>query len=759
MSVRCSLLLTLLLSLVVTAASFGSPARGARESIHEPICVDGNLTDLITAIGGNLGAANGGFDLPDVLQEGYTGKCAYENGFDASHYYLFFDFKNPDGTIASQTTLYAGWETAGVIGDVDGDGDPDNIGGPGSNPCALNDDGGPNVPAAPVCSGTPGSQHGIGNGESYTIEFDFGCDRTTDARIVVRQNSVQRVIPSLVDLSAQSAFGIDRTSGGHHLELRVDNLESVFADIPGASLCNARVTLTANSEQDGLGEDRSSVVELSVPPSLRIFKSPVSQGACPGSSVEFTIVVGNDGLCDLGTITVNDILETGLTFVSSVPPPTTSDPQHPQWVFPSLARADSETIVLQALLDEACTGDSLHNHVTVNAVNNVPPGCTGAAGASIDAFAAVACHHPSCSISGPETPACSSIDNIYAVSSPDAGATFLWEITGDGTIVGSKTGTEVHVTAGAGGSFNLRVRVIAAACTSYCDSTFDIGPCAAGICRITGGGCLNETGGKQNHKQNSFGGNVSPAHTGGGPTGNEWEHVIREGNTIAFNFHSHDAHITSCTVVPPGPCSPPAENTRADFEGTGKYSLGAGSREIDANFTAYIIDHGEGKCGGPDFYAITVREGLVQGEGRVVFSISGESDCGNLQIHETPARIFGAQTVEPVEITKKAEAAGMALGDPGVAQFGRAVPNPFSSTMSFSYRVPAGGGQEVEIGTYDMAGRLVRTLASGFQTPGSYTVQWDGRNEAGTRMTPGVYFLHARVAGARQVTRLIYLKP
>ena len=59
---------------------------------------------------------------------------------------------------------------------------------------------------------------------------------------------------------------------------------------------------------------------------------------------------------------------------------------------------------------------------------------------------------------------------------------------------------------------------------------------------------------------------------------------------------------------------------------------------------------------------------------------------------------------------------------------------------------------------YDMAGRRVRSLASGAQSPGQYTVQWDGRSDLGVQMAPGAYFLRARVAGAQQVTRVIYLK-
>jgi len=277
-----------------------------------------------------------------------------------------------------------------------------------------------------------------------------------------------------------------------------------------------------------------------------------------------------------------------------------------------------------------------------------------------------------------------------------------------------------------------------------------------GLCRITGGGCLNEKGPRQSHKDHTFGGNVSPAHDGGGPTGNEWEHVVRDGREITFNFHSHDAHITDCSPVPPGPCSPQANNTRADFEGTGTYSLGAGSRTEDANFTAYIIDHKEGACNKnvSDVYSITVRKGLVQGQGDVVFTVTGDIDCGNLQIHETPASILGGGVSAQQGSDPEAARTGANVD---VALLNRAIPNPFSGSMSYSYRI-SGGGQSVSIGVYDMAGRLVRTLASGFQGNGQYTVRWDSHDEHGAQMPQGVYFVRSRVADTANVTRVVLLR-
>ena len=281
--------------------------------------------------------------------------------------------------------------------------------------------------------------------------------------------------------------------------------------------------------------------------------------------------------------------------------------------------------------------------------------------------------------------------------------------------------------------------------------TTPINPCLApGLCRLTGGGCMNDDPdtGRRGHKQNTFGGNSSPFHEGGGPTGNSWEHVLRDGRDILFNWHSWDAHVIQCTVVPPGPCSPKAENTRADFVGTGLYSIGSGGREEEGNMVAYIIDHKEGNCNKDtrDEYYITVREGTVIGQGDIVFESGGFIDCGNLQIHETPARLFGSGIALP----------GSEAGSTGVTLLNRAYPNPFSGTTNFAYKV-AEGGSSVEVGIYNVAGRLVKTLASGSQPAGTYTVTWNGSDDSGVRMAPGVYFLKSKVGGEQVVNRLIYV--
>jgi hypothetical protein len=68
-------------------------------------------------------------------------------------------------------------------------------------------------------------------------------------------------------------------------------------------------------------------------------------------------------------------------------------------------------------------------------------------------------------------------------------------------------------------------------------------------------------------------------------------------------------------------------------------------------------------------------------------------------------------------------------------------PNPFTPEARITYVVPGGSkASPVRLQVYDPLGRLVRTLVDGYRQPGEYTVAWDGRDEYGHNVAPGVYF-------------------
>ncbi|HEX7880508.1 MAG TPA: FlgD immunoglobulin-like domain containing protein, partial [Candidatus Eisenbacteria bacterium] len=72
-------------------------------------------------------------------------------------------------------------------------------------------------------------------------------------------------------------------------------------------------------------------------------------------------------------------------------------------------------------------------------------------------------------------------------------------------------------------------------------------------------------------------------------------------------------------------------------------------------------------------------------------------------------------------------------------------PNPVRASASFRYTIgtdgAAGGMVPVSLTLHDVQGRVVRHLASADAQPaGDYEVSWDGRDDAGRRLSSGVYY-------------------
>jgi flagellar hook assembly protein FlgD len=62
----------------------------------------------------------------------------------------------------------------------------------------------------------------------------------------------------------------------------------------------------------------------------------------------------------------------------------------------------------------------------------------------------------------------------------------------------------------------------------------------------------------------------------------------------------------------------------------------------------------------------------------------------------------------------------------------------------------------VHLSIYDLRGRMVTTLSSGYRAAGTYQVSWSGRNHRGERMPSGLYLARLQV-GDQHLTRKILL--
>ncbi|MBM2841390.1 MAG: Por secretion system C-terminal sorting protein [Bacteroidetes bacterium] len=84
---------------------------------------------------------------------------------------------------------------------------------------------------------------------------------------------------------------------------------------------------------------------------------------------------------------------------------------------------------------------------------------------------------------------------------------------------------------------------------------------------------------------------------------------------------------------------------------------------------------------------------------------------------------------------------------PEVYSLSQNYPNPFNPTTVIRFALPQ--ASEVTLNVYDLLGRRVTTLVDGEQSAGYHSVEWNGTNSSGNKISSGVYFyrIEARSGG------------
>ena len=85
-----------------------------------------------------------------------------------------------------------------------------------------------------------------------------------------------------------------------------------------------------------------------------------------------------------------------------------------------------------------------------------------------------------------------------------------------------------------------------------------------------------------------------------------------------------------------------------------------------------------------------------------------------------------------------------------------AAPNPFNPQTKVYMSLKSAGTATARI--YSLEGRLVRTLHDGYAAKGTHELHWNGLDNAGRKVTSGVYFLSVQSAGTKAVDKLYLLK-
>jgi hypothetical protein len=161
----------------------------------------------------------------------------------------------------------------------------------------------------------------------------------------------------------------------------------------------------------------------------------------------------------------------------------------------------------------------------------------------------------------------------------------------------------------------------------------------------------------------------------------------------------------------------------------------------------------------------------------VLYNIGGsdnEIPPGQKTILEIPAtRLTGiGDTIPPkLTITKAYLSTGKGEGVP-VAGIGANVPrqfelsqnypNPFNPKTTIQFKVASadadGSPVPVKLEVFNILGQSVKTLVDERRAPGTYTLEWDGTDRSGSRVSSGVYLYRFTFKGFSVTKKMVFLK-
>ena len=91
---------------------------------------------------------------------------------------------------------------------------------------------------------------------------------------------------------------------------------------------------------------------------------------------------------------------------------------------------------------------------------------------------------------------------------------------------------------------------------------------------------------------------------------------------------------------------------------------------------------------------------------------------------------------------------------PNAADILRNYPNPFNPSTTVDYTLISPGRMELTV--YNLAGQQIRSIESGWKSPGQYQAVWDGTSDRGHQKPSGMYILRLK-NGKSIFTRKILL--
>jgi len=149
-------------------------------------------------------------------------------------------------------------------------------------------------------------------------------------------------------------------------------------------------------------------------------------------------------------------------------------------------------------------------------------------------------------------------------------------------------------------------------------------------------------------------------------------------------------------------------------------------------------------------YPVSVRWSVVKPAGRNLVLSSTDGKLGNTVMN-------GSGSVRITDANVKTVVVRLAdVQTPKTYALSQNYPNPFNPTTHFDVSIPKTA--YVTVAIYDVLGRQVKSLMSGQQGAGYYTMEWDGRDARGLSAPTGIYFIRMLSDEFKQTQKIMLMK-
>jgi glucose/arabinose dehydrogenase len=158
-----------------------------------------------------------------------------------------------------------------------------------------------------------------------------------------------------------------------------------------------------------------------------------------------------------------------------------------------------------------------------------------------------------------------------------------------------------------------------------------------------------------------------------------------------------------------------------------------------------------------DGTAITDSVRLVRSPSNI--SSFGEDEAGELYVVGYDGWIYRFLPLpgeQPVVTAVLDDVARETLQGSSFFQLQQSYPNPFNPTTTIRYALAQESAAQITV--FDILGRRVRTLVSGWHVAGQHQVLWHGNNDSGHRVAPGVYLYRLETEDGITTRRMVLLK-